>query len=60
MTLEELQKDLSEWLGYYNTQRPHQGKRWKGRTPLTTFLENLPLAKEKLLDMNNGDLPMAA
>jgi len=27
---------------------------------MTTLLENLPLAKEKQLDMNNGDLPMAA
>jgi len=27
---------------------------------MTTFLENLPLAKEKLLDMNDGDLPIAA
>jgi hypothetical protein len=59
-TLEELQKDLNEWLQVYNTQHPHQGKRCQGRTPLTTFLENLPLEKEKLLDMNNGDLPMAA
>jgi hypothetical protein len=59
-TLEELQKDLDEWLQVYNTQRPHQGKGCQGMTPMTTFLENLPLAKEKLLDMNNGDLPMAA
>jgi len=59
-TIEELQKDLSEWLEYYNTQRPHQGKRCQGKTPMATFLENLPLAKEKLLDKNNGGLPMAA
>jgi hypothetical protein len=32
----------------------------EGKDTMTTFLENLPLAKEKLLDMNNGDLPMAA
>lgn len=25
-TLEELQKDLDEWLSYYNNQRTHQGK----------------------------------
>jgi transposase InsO family protein len=59
-TLEELQRDLFEWLESYNTQRPHQGKRCQGKTPMITFLENLPLAKEKLLDMNNGELPMAA
>jgi len=60
LALEELQKDLNEWLQTYNTQRPHQGKRCQGKTPMTTLLENLPLAKDKLLDMNNGDLPMAA
>lgn len=60
LTLEELQKDLYEWLQSYNTQRPHQGKRCQGKTPLTTFLQNLLLAKEKRLDMNNGELPMAA
>jgi len=60
LTLEELQKDLNEWLQTYNTQRPHQGKRCQGKTPMTTLLENLPLAKEKQLDMNNEDLPMAA
>jgi hypothetical protein len=59
-TLEVLQRDLYEWLKYYNTQRPHKGKRSQGKTPMTTFLENLTLAKEKLLDMNNGGLPMAA
>jgi transposase InsO family protein len=60
LTLEELQKDLNEWLQTYNTQHPHQGKRCRGKTPMTTLLENLPLAKEKQLDMNKGDLPMAA
>jgi len=60
LTLEELQKDLYEWLQSYNTQCPHQGKRCQGKTPLTTFLQNLLLAKEKRLDMNNGELPMAA
>jgi hypothetical protein len=45
---------LYGWLEYYNTQRPHQGKRCQGKTPMVTFLENLHLAKEKLLDMNNG------
>ena len=59
-TLEELQKDLNEWLGYCYTQRPHQGKRCQGKTPVARFLENLPLAKEILFDMKNGELPMAA
>ncbi|MCL9784005.1 IS481 family transposase, partial [Vibrio sp. S4M6] len=32
MSLEELQKDLDEWLDYYNNERTHQGKICCGRT----------------------------
>ena len=35
-TLEELQKDLDEWIKYYNNERTHQGKMCCGRTPLET------------------------
>jgi transposase InsO family protein len=49
--LDELQQDLDDWLERYNTKRTHQGKRCQGRTPMETFLENLPLAKEKMLGM---------
>ena len=49
--LEELQQDLDDWLERYNINRTHQGKRCQGRTPMETFLENLPLAKEKMLGM---------
>jgi transposase InsO family protein len=48
--LEELQQDLDAWLDYYNTRRPHQGKRCQGNTPIETFLQNRPLAIEKMLD----------
>ena len=54
-SLEELQKDLDDWLVKYNHRRPHQGKRCQGRTPMETFLENLPLAKEKMLSKQNGN-----
>jgi transposase InsO family protein len=47
--VEDLQRDLDEWLVKYNTTRAHQGKRCQGKTPMETFLENLPLAKEKML-----------
>ena len=61
LTLEELQQDLDNWLVKYNNHRPHQGKRCQGRTPMETFLENLPLAKEKMLDMESNDrLALAA
>ena len=55
LTLDELQKDLDLWLYKYNHQRTHQGKRCQGRTPMDTFNDNLPLAKEKLISyMNEG------
>jgi transposase InsO family protein len=60
LTLDELQKDLDDWLDDYNTVRPHQGKRCQGKTPMVTFLENVPLAKEKILDMREDKLALAA
>jgi hypothetical protein len=47
--LEELQADLDTWLPEYNEVRPHQGRWCYGKTPLQTFLDSVPLAKEKLL-----------
>src|SRR5262245_6380929 len=48
-TLEELQADLDAWLREYNEQRPHQGRWCYGKTPMQTFLDTVPVAKEKLL-----------
>ena len=53
--LELLQKDLDEWMYYYNQERPHSGRYCYGKTPMQTFIESLPLAKQKLLD----ELPAA-
>ena len=36
-SLEALQKDLDEWLSYYNHERPHRGYRNQGRRPIETF-----------------------
>ena len=36
-SLEALQKDLDEWLTYYNHKRPHRGYRNQGRRPIETF-----------------------
>ena len=33
----------------YNEERPHQGRWCFGKTPMQTFLDALPLAKEKLM-----------
>ena len=49
-TLDELQADLDNWLDEYNQTRPHSGKYCFGKTPMQTFLDSLPLAKEKMLN----------
>lgn len=46
-SIAELQSDLDEWLQIYNNERTHQGRWCFGKTPMKTFLDALPLAKEK-------------
>ena len=48
-SIEEMQKDLDEFLKFYNTKRAHQGRNMKGRTPFQVFIEEIP--KEE----NSGD-----
>lgn len=45
----ELQTDLDAFLRHYNTDRPHQGRWCYGKTPMQTFVDSMPLAKEKVL-----------
>jgi transposase InsO family protein len=47
--LADLQADLERWLKEYTEERVHQGRWCYGRTPLQTFLDTIPWAKEKLL-----------
>ena len=47
--IEELQKDLDEWLEYYNNERTHQGKMCCGRTPIETLEDGKSLWEEKLV-----------
>ncbi|WP_345240056.1 integrase core domain-containing protein, partial [Nibrella saemangeumensis] len=49
-SLEQLQQDVDMWLEHYNQQRTHSGKYCFGKTPMQTFTESLPLAKEKMLE----------
>jgi hypothetical protein len=49
-SLDEPQADLDTWLKEYNQSRPHSGKYCFGKTPMQTFLDSVPLAKEKMLD----------
>lgn len=53
-SIDQMQKDLDEWLDDYNNNRTHQGKYCFGKTPMQTFLDTLPLAKEKMLNKNNN------
>jgi hypothetical protein len=46
-TIEQLQGDLDSWIAEYNDTRAHQGRWCYGKTPMQTFLDTLPIAKEK-------------
>ena len=45
----ELQDDLDEWIRRYNEERPHQGRWCFGKTPAQTFLDAIPIAREKMI-----------
>lgn len=45
--IEALQKDLDEWLHYYNNERTHQGKMCCGRTPMQTLTDGKQIWQEK-------------
>jgi transposase InsO family protein len=51
-TLDELQKDLDDWIVYYNNERTHQGKMCCGRTPMQTFLDGKRIWQEKVDSLN--------
>ena len=48
--IDELQKDLDEWIYSYNNERTHQGKMCCGRTPMQTLTDGKQIWKEKLID----------
>ena len=48
--LDTLQKDLDDWLVYYNNERTHQGKMCCGRTPMETLIDGKKIWQEKLLN----------
>jgi transposase InsO family protein len=43
----ELQADLDIWIDDYNQVRTHQGRYCFGKTPMQTFLDATPLARDK-------------
>ena len=47
--IEPLQQDLDDWVRSYNTERPNQGRWCYGKTPMQTFVDTLPIARQKLI-----------
>ncbi|SFK73874.1 hypothetical protein SAMN05216302_101410 [Nitrosomonas aestuarii] len=47
--MEELQKDLDEWMKYYNNERTNQGKMCCGRTTLEILLDGKSIWVDKNL-----------
>src|SRR6058998_2612244 len=48
-SIDELQADLDAWIKEYNEARPHQGRWCFGKTPVQTFLDAMPMTKEKMI-----------
>lgn len=48
--MDVLQKDLDEWIDYYNNERTHQGKMCCGRTPMETLVDGKIIWNEKYID----------
>ena len=48
-SIDELQADLDTWIAEYNETRPHQGRWCFGKTPMQTFLDAMPMTKEKMI-----------
>jgi len=55
-TLEEIQADLDIWIQHDHIERTHSGRYCDGRTPMTTWRENLPLVREKMLETYLTDM----
>jgi transposase InsO family protein len=48
-SIADLPDALDEWIRRYNEERPHQGRWCFGKTPTQTFLDTIPVAKEKTI-----------
>lgn len=54
-SIQELQHDLDRWMHYYNQERTHSGKYCFGKTPMQTFQDSTPLARQKMLETLKED-----
>jgi transposase InsO family protein len=59
-TIDELQVDLDVRMREFNEAKPHQGKWCFGKTSMQTFLDALPLAREKSQQVVAADQPTDA
>ena len=41
--------DLDAWVSEYNEKRSHSGKYCYGETPVQTFLDPIPMTREKVI-----------
>lgn len=60
LSLEELQRDLDEFLYHYNFKRSHQGRKLKGKTPAEKFMQArrfLALPSPKIKFSKNNKQP---
>jgi hypothetical protein len=48
-SIETTQTDLSEGIRSYNEERPHQDRWCFGKTPMQTFLDASPIARDKII-----------
>ena len=51
--IEELQRDLDDWLHNYNYERTHQGKMCCGRTPMQTLIDGKAAWHDKIATLND-------
>jgi transposase InsO family protein len=54
-SIDEIQLDLDEWVRQHDQERTHSGKYCYGKTPMQTFKDSIPLAKEKLFGYDVSD-----
>jgi hypothetical protein len=54
-SIHDLQTDLDSWMVEYHQARTHQGRYCYGKTPMQTFLDAVPAAREKQI----GDQTLA-
>ncbi|MFM7523922.1 MAG: IS3 family transposase, partial [Betaproteobacteria bacterium] len=52
-SIEELQRDLDDWLHDYNYERTHQGKMCCGRTPMQTLIDGKEAWHDNIATLHN-------